>query len=161
MKYWRIIFNLLCKWYDCIWLNKIVTFKKIITLHSVEVCPNSLLLLVIVFWRETNRGSFSQIFFKIGISKNFAILTGKFQYWSLFLIKLLVWEPATLLKSNSSTSASLWNLRNFTEHFFYKTSPLAASEQTQEISLVCFVVKWYFGHLAQVHLVQLRTSRQN
>ena len=34
------------------------------------------------------RSSASQMFFKIGALKNFAIFTGKPLYWSLFLIKL-------------------------------------------------------------------------
>ena len=33
------------------------------------------------------RSSCSQMFFKIGVRKNFAILTGKYLCWSLFLIK--------------------------------------------------------------------------
>ena len=63
------------KLYGCIWLNKYVTFKKIFTLHSAEVSssPNLPPLFVIVFWGETNRSSISQIFFKIGVLKNFAI----------------------------------------------------------------------------------------
>ena len=34
------------------------------------------------------RSSRSQMFFKIGVLKNFAILTGKRLCWSLFLIKV-------------------------------------------------------------------------
>ena len=34
------------------------------------------------------RSSHSQMFFKIGVLKNFVIFTGKHLYWSLFLIKL-------------------------------------------------------------------------
>ena len=41
------------------------------------------------------RSSRSQMFFKIGVLKNFAIFTGKCRCWSLFLIKLI---PATSLK---------------------------------------------------------------
>ena len=50
------------KLYGCIWLSKIVTFKKILTVCSVEVSssPNSPLLFVIVFWDETNRSSLTQ-----------------------------------------------------------------------------------------------------
>ena len=35
-----------------------------------------------------NRSSCSQMFFKIGVVKNFAIFTGKYLCWSLFQIKL-------------------------------------------------------------------------
>ena len=36
--------------------------------------------------RNNYRGSRSQIYFKIGIFKNFVILTGKHLFWSLFLM---------------------------------------------------------------------------
>ena len=41
------------------------------------------------------------------------MFTGKYLCWSLYLKKLLVFRPATLLKGDSSTSAFLWILRNF------------------------------------------------
>ena len=44
------------------------------------------------------RSSCSQMFFKVGILKNFANVTGKELDWSLFLINLLALRPATLLK---------------------------------------------------------------
>ena len=68
----------------------------------------------------------SQMFFKIGILKNFTILTGKHLRWSLFLIKLQVWGPSTLLKRDSSTGDFLWILHNFLEQLFYRTSAMAA-----------------------------------
>ena len=42
------------------------------------------------------RSSCSQMFLKIGVLKQFAIFTGKNLCWSLFLIKLLGFRPATL-----------------------------------------------------------------
>ena len=76
---------------------KLLRLKK--TLHSVDVSssPNLSPLFVIVFWGETNRSSLSQMFFKIGVLKNFANFIGK-QCWSIFLTKLHAWRPATLLK---------------------------------------------------------------
>ena len=47
-----------------------------------------------------DRSSRSQIFFKIGVLKNFAKFTRKQPCWSLFLITLQVWKPATLLKGD-------------------------------------------------------------
>ena len=38
------------------------------------------------------------MFFKIGVIINFLIFTRKYLCWSLFLIKLQDWSPATLLK---------------------------------------------------------------
>ena len=67
------------------------------------------------------RGSRSQIFFKIGVLKNFANFTGKHPCRSLFLIKSQARRPTALLKRDSNTCVSLWNLWNlwtpfFTEH---------------------------------------------
>ena len=45
-----------------------------------------------------NRTNRPQMFFKIGAFKNLAVFTGKHQCWSLFLIKLQVFRPSTLLK---------------------------------------------------------------
>ena len=39
---------------------------------------------------ETDRSSHLQMFFKIGVLKNFAIFTGKHRSWSLFLTALQV-----------------------------------------------------------------------
>ena len=47
------------------------------------------------------RSSRSQMFLKIGVFKNFTIFTGKQLCWSLFLIKLLGFRPATLFKRDS------------------------------------------------------------
>ena len=48
-------------------------------------------------------------FFKKGVFKSFANSTGKHLSWSLFLIQLQAWGPATLLKRDSNTDAFLWN----------------------------------------------------
>ena len=47
------------------------------------------------------RSSRSQMFSKIGALKKFAIFTRKRLCWSLFLIKLLDFSPATLFKRDS------------------------------------------------------------
>ena len=62
------------KWYSCIWSNKIVMFKKYL------LCTLSRSRLV---QTRHYRSSFSQIFFKIDVLKNFANLTAKHQCWSL------------------------------------------------------------------------------
>ena len=55
-----------------------------------------------VYWEV--RSSCSQMFFKIGVLKNFAILTGKYLCWSLFLIKtpthLFSYEYCEMLRNN-------------------------------------------------------------
>ena len=83
--------------------------------------PNSPSLFVIVFWGS--RSSLSQMFFKIGVLKNFANFIGKHQCWNIFLIKLQAWRPSTLLKRDSNAGVFLLNLRYFTEHFFLKSTP--------------------------------------
>ena len=56
------------------------------------------------------KSSRSQLFFKIGVLKNFANFTGKHLCLSLFLNK--VTGPATLLKKDSNTGVFLYNLGN-------------------------------------------------
>ena len=41
------------------------------------------------------RSSRSQMFFKIGVLKNFSILARKYLYWSLFWIKLHAWRATS------------------------------------------------------------------
>ena len=56
--------------------------------------------------------SHSQMFFVIGVLKNFANFTGEHLCWSLFFIKLQAWTPAALLKRDSNTGVFLWNLQD-------------------------------------------------
>ena len=58
-------------------------------------------------WELKFRSSRSQMFFKIGVLKNFAIVTGKHISWSLFLIKLQGFRPATFLEREFNTCAFL------------------------------------------------------
>ena len=86
--------------------------------------------------RDSNTGvmrsSLSQIFFKIGVLKNFANFLGKYLWWSLFLIKLQAWRPATLFRRDCNTGVFHWNLRNFQEHLFYRR-PLVATFETKHM----------------------------
>ena len=59
------------------------------------------------------RNNRSQMLFKTGLLKNSAIFIQKHLYWSLFLIKLQAWWPATLLKRVSNTGVFLRILWNF------------------------------------------------
>ena len=59
--------------------------------------------------------SCSQMFFKTGVPKRFAIFTGKHLCWCLLLIKLQVRRLAILLKRDFNTGAFLWILWNFEE----------------------------------------------
>ena len=59
------------------------------------------------------RSSRSQMFFKKGAPKNFAIFTEKHLRWILFLIKFQAFKLTTLIKIDSGTGVFLWILRNF------------------------------------------------
>ena len=48
--------------------------------------------------------------------------TEKYLCWSLFLIKLQVFRPATLFLRDSNTGVSPWILQNFQKHLFWRTS---------------------------------------
>ena len=58
----------------------------------------------------------SEVLYEKAVLKNFAILL----CFSLFLIKLEPWRPATLLKWDLNADVFLWILRNFKEHLFFK-----------------------------------------
>ena len=49
---------------------------------------------------------------KRGVLKNFENFTWKYLCWSLFLIKLQTFKPATLLKRDSISDVFLWNFRS-------------------------------------------------
>ena len=70
----------------------------------------------------------TKVFFKKGILKNFANLTGKHMCWSLFLIKLQAWGPVTLLKRDSNTDVFLWNYQNLTNTYFEEHLRMAADQ---------------------------------
>ena len=63
-------------------------------------------------------------------------------------------KPATLLKTDSNTGIFLWYLRTFKEHIFYRTPPVAASENNEQQQLSeGFANKWY--KIASSNLLQL------
>ena len=65
------------------------------------------------------------MYFRIGILKNFAMFVLKHLCWSLFLINMQAWRPATLSKIDYNIGVFLWHLQKNT--FFYRTNPVAAS----------------------------------
>ena len=109
-----------------------------LNLHSDKVSssPSLPLLFAIVFWGETNRSALSQLFLKIDVLNNFVNFTGKHQCWSLFLIKLQAWMRLQH-RSFPVKFVKFWIP-------FYRTYPVVASEQTQEISVVHCVTKGFF-----------------
>ena len=92
-------------------LNEILNWKLLFCAVLLPVKMNLgwvMENLIIIF-----RNCRSPMFPKIVVPKNLANFTGKHLCWSLFLIKLKAWEPATLLKRDSNTGVFLWNLPNF------------------------------------------------
>ena len=59
-----------------------------------------------------------QMFFKIGALRNFAIFTGKYLCWSLFLIKFQALRPAILFKRDFNIGVFMWISRHFYEQLF-------------------------------------------
>ena len=78
------------------WGLTVVAYKKICVNYKIHA-----------MWRS----SCLQLFFKISVLKNFTILTEKHLWWSLFIIKLQAFRPATLLKRDSNPGLFLWPLR--------------------------------------------------
>ena len=76
---------------------------------------------------ETLRSSRSQMFFKIGVLKNFSMFAKKHLCSSLFLIKLGPWRPAFLLKKRFQHRCFPVNIAKFlrtansflVEHFLF------------------------------------------
>ena len=69
-----------------------------------------------------------EMFCRKGILRNFAKFTGKLLCQSLFLNNIGELRPATLLKKRLRRRCFLCIFRNFKNTFFYRTSPVAASE---------------------------------
>ena len=77
-------------------------------------------------WTLIVGSSCSQMFFKIGFLKNFAIFRGKHLYWNLFLIKLQALRPVFLLKRDEHRCFPV-NIAKFLKTAFYRTPPVTAS----------------------------------
>ena len=92
------------------------------------------------------RSSRSQMFFRLGVLKNFAIFTEKQLCWSLFLIK--TWRPATLLKRDSNTGVFKFltlNLKNICKRLLLKSESSSFSHY--------FI---YFAHCRSSHRRSLK-----
>ena len=102
----------LCWWYNIILFRRCVSVT--LTFNLLTICVTLL-----------PKSSLSQMFFKIGVLKNFAIFTGKHLCWTLFLVfnRLQAWRPVT------RPATRLWNRRFpvniaklLRKAFLYKTS---------------------------------------
>ena len=73
------------------------------------------------------KSSRSQMIFKIGVLKHYAIFTRKYLCWSYFLIKLQAWRPTILLKRDSNTDIFLEYCETFKNICFKEYLRTAAS----------------------------------
>ena len=74
-------------------------------------------------WKKIHEGLFrssrSQVFFKIGVLKNFPKFTGKHLLWIFFLIKLQARRPATVLKKRFQYMCFRVNIAKFLRKAFF------------------------------------------
>ena len=77
---------------------------------------------------------------KKGVLKTFAIFTGKHLCWSLFLIKLQPWRPATLLKRDSNTDVFVWIVRDFWEHLLLLLLNIEVNRFP--VTIFSFIIYW-------------------
>ena len=97
------------------------------------------------------RSSRSQMFLKIGALKKFTTFTGEHLCWTLFLIKLLSFSPATLFKRDSQTVVFLCTLcENFNCTFFLQNTSGGCFFIKRKLSCmsVFFNLTFSFGYLS-------------
>ena len=90
-----------------------------------------------IIYRVKVRNSRSQVFFRIGVLKNFAIFTGRHLCWSLFLMKSQAFRPASLLNRDFNIGVFLWILPE--QCVFYEMklfSHLASAKVNSDIKLI-------------------------
>ena len=88
---------------------------NLLQIATVKRCKNKFYILSYFNFYPGFRSTYSRMFFKKDIFKNFTIFTGKHLCWSLFLIK--VWRLATLLKRYSNTMPV--NIAKFLRTLFF------------------------------------------
>ena len=109
----------------------------------LKKCLLYFLLLVMLFAHVEKRpNSRSQMFFRTGGFKHFAMFIGKNLYWSHFLIKIQYWTHAFLFKKRLQHRCFYVNIAKFLKTAFsYKTCSLYLSE----ILLTDKIIdNWYF-----------------
>ena len=96
----------------------------------LKKCLLHFLFLAMLFAHVTKRSnSLSQIFFKTGVLKNFAMFVGKHLRWSRFLIKFQYWRRAFLFKNRLQHRCFYVNIAKFLRTaFLKKTYSLYLSE---------------------------------
>ena len=101
--------------------------------HILDV----LFILNIYIYSYLHRNSRSQIFFKVGVLKNFSNFTGKHQCQSFSLIRLQTWG-LQLYQETPTQVFSCKICKIFKNAFFYRTPPVAASVYTSLFTLFIY-----------------------
>ena len=107
----------------------------------------------------TRRSSRSQMLFKIGALKNFAIFAGKHPCWSLFKMKLQAWKLATLLKRESNPVFFFVNIvKSLRTAFFIEHLRWLLLQKRWERDVLIFINIEIVGKLKYTNGLQLVTS---
>ena len=85
--------------------------------HWKHVFYDTILIFQQIFW--INRSSRSQMFFKIGLLKNFAIIAGKYLYWGLFFNKFADRKPCSFIKKRLQHRCFHVNIAKFLRTAFF------------------------------------------
>ena len=112
-----ITFNYLIKHLITIVGNIFCLLKIRVVRMRKKYMQNKLLNLILVkFYAQKTKQTKDKYW--ISVLKNFAVFPGKQLCCILFLMKLLVFRAATLLKKSSNTGVFLWILQMFNNSFF-------------------------------------------
>ena len=84
---------------------------------------------IIIFTRSR-----TQMFFKTGVTRNFAIFTGKYLCWSLTACNFI----STLSHKSLEHRWLLWKLRNFSENFFLWNTSSCCFCQFDKVTVQCW-----------------------
>ena len=90
--------------------------------QCIRTCPLHVIVLFTSQPYPLCRSSRLQMFYTLGVLKNFANFIGKGLGLSLFLIKCQAWRHGTLLKETPTQVFFLWNLRHFSEHLLLQNT---------------------------------------
>ena len=117
------------------------------------------------FGFQKYRSSRSQMYFRIGVLKNFAMFTGKYLCLSLFFINIQAWKPATLLKKRLRHRCFPVKFARFLRTpFFTEHLQWLLQEISHEFSLYCIWEQWMVSFrgtylLSSAYFILLGVSR--
>ena len=120
------------------------------TEDTISLVDHLVLVLILVLILTHFRGSRPEVFFKKGVLRNFAELTGKHLCQRLFFNKVVGLKPATLLKKRLWHKCFPVNFANFLKTTFLEYT-----------SGGCFYHLKFFDKLKPYHLEQTVSDNEN